>query len=66
MNMFRIAATAVREAGRRRIVWIALLAGAAFLSMYGLGLHFALGETSRAKTDRSTRYVAAIWPVRRP
>jgi Cu-processing system permease protein len=43
----RIAATAVREAGRRRIVWIALLAGAPFLAMYGLGLHFALRDISR-------------------
>jgi Cu-processing system permease protein len=44
MNIFRLAVTAVREAGRRRIVWIALLAGAVFLSMYGFGLHFALSD----------------------
>jgi ABC-type transport system involved in multi-copper enzyme maturation permease subunit len=47
MNILRIAATAVREAARRRIVWVALLAGAAFLSMYGFGLHFALRDIGR-------------------
>ncbi len=39
-----VAALTIRETQRRRILWVALLMGAAFLIVFGLGFHFILAD----------------------
>jgi Cu-processing system permease protein len=40
MRAWIIAAVTFREAGRKKILWMALFAGIAFLLLFGTGLHF--------------------------
>jgi Cu-processing system permease protein len=39
-----MASVAFREAARKRLLWMAFLAGAAFLALFGTGLHFILKD----------------------
>ena len=38
----------IRETQRRRILWVALLMGVAFLAVYGLGFHYIFVEVERS------------------
>ena len=44
MSLFIIAELTIREAQRRRILWVALIMGLLFLILYGTGLHFIIRE----------------------
>ena len=44
MPVFIIAELTIREAQRRRILWVALIMGLLFLILYGTGLHFIIRE----------------------
>jgi Cu-processing system permease protein len=47
MNILLIAQLTFREARRRKVMWAALIVGAAFLILYGVGLHFIYQELQR-------------------
>lgn len=42
-----MAAVTFREAARKKVLWMALVAGAAFLILFGAGLHFQAGDIAR-------------------
>lgn len=42
-----MAAVTFREAARKKVLWMALVAGAAFLALFGTGLHFQTGDLAR-------------------
>lgn len=42
-----MAGVAFREAARKKVLWMALIAGAAFLILFGVGLHFQAGDLAR-------------------
>jgi len=44
MKMLVMAGLTFREAGRKKLLWLALGLGGAFLALFGLGLHFILAE----------------------
>ncbi|MGB1250283.1 MAG: ABC transporter permease subunit [Candidatus Promineifilaceae bacterium] len=44
MPLFTIAELTIREAQRRRILWVALVMGLLFLALFGTGLHFIIRE----------------------
>ncbi|HLW76764.1 MAG TPA: ABC transporter permease subunit [Bryobacteraceae bacterium] len=46
MNLWIMAAITFREAARKRILWTALIAGAGFLVVFGIGLHFQMADFS--------------------
>src|SRR6266568_6497073 len=49
MGAWILAGVTFREAARKRILWMALLAGLAFLALFGTGLHFQMKDlASRA------------------
>lgn len=43
-TVLTITGLTIRETQRRRILWVALLMGAAFLAVYGLGVHYIFAE----------------------
>jgi Cu-processing system permease protein len=45
-----------REAARRKILWTALIAGAAFLAIFGVGLHLQMSEFQTRQTAPFLRY----------
>ena len=47
MAILIIAQLTIREAQRRRILWVALIMGILFLSLYGLGMHYIFREFER-------------------
>lgn len=51
MGTWVIAGVTFREAARKRILWMALLAGFAFLLLYGTGLHFNLKSLNAHKVS---------------
>lgn len=53
MKMLIMASLTFREAGRKKLVWLALGLGGAFLLLFGLGMHFILQEISE-----STRFTS--------
>ncbi|PYV23105.1 MAG: hypothetical protein DMG24_14815, partial [Acidobacteria bacterium] len=49
MGAWILAGVTFREAARKRILWMALIAGLAFLAFFGTGLHFQMKDlASRA------------------
>lgn len=50
-TIWTITRLTIREAQRRRILWVALVAAIAFLAIYGIGYHFILREV-QADIDR--------------
>src|SRR5262245_57085953 len=49
-TILTIARLTIREAQRRRVLWMGLVMGIAFLTVYGLGFHFVYDEI-RADVD---------------
>src|SRR5207249_12153716 len=45
-----------REATRRKIVWAALLAGGAFLTLFAAAMHFQAKDLARCNVPPSIRY----------
>ena len=52
----------IRETQRRRILWVALLMGIAFLALYGLGFHYIFAELE-AEIERGRGPGARFLPV---
>ena len=44
MGAWIMAGVTFREAARKKVLWMALLAGSAFLALFGTGLHFQLKD----------------------
>ncbi len=53
-----IASVTFREAARRKILWAALLAAAAFLALFGTGMHFQVKDPHFTKIPSVLRYQA--------
>ncbi len=53
-----IAGVTFREAARRKILWAALLAAAAFLALFGTGMHFQVKDPHFTKIPPVLRYQA--------
>jgi ABC-type transport system involved in multi-copper enzyme maturation permease subunit len=51
-----MAAVTFREAARKKILWTALLAGLALLTIFGTGLHYQIDDFSRRSTPPFIRY----------
>jgi Cu-processing system permease protein len=56
MNTWIIARVTFLEAARRKILWTALLAGAAFLALFGTGMHYQVRDLNAAKIPPLVRY----------
>ena len=56
MNMWIITRVTFLEAARRKILWTALLAGAAFLTLFGIGMHYQVKDLQGAKIPPLVRY----------
>jgi Cu-processing system permease protein len=48
MGMWIMAGVTFREAARRKILWTAVIAGAAILALFATGLHFQVKDASRS------------------
>ncbi|HET7101665.1 MAG TPA: ABC transporter permease subunit [Terriglobia bacterium] len=48
MGMWIMAGVTFREAARKRVLWMALVAGFAFLALFGTGLHFQVESLQKA------------------
>ncbi len=58
MQLWIIAGVTFREAARRKILWTALLAAAAFLALFGTGMHFQVKDSHFARIPPMVRYQA--------
>src|ERR1700688_4802261 len=56
MGVWIMAGITFREAARKKILWTALLAGAAFLLVFGIGLHFQVGDFRNSSVPPFLRY----------
>jgi Cu-processing system permease protein len=56
MGVWIMAGITFREAARKKILWTALLAGAAFLLVFGIGLHFQVGDFRNSAVPPFLRY----------
>src|SRR5882762_251434 len=56
MGVWIMAGITFREAARKKILWTALLAGAAFLLVFGIGLHFQVGDFQNSSVPPFLRY----------
>ena len=56
MGAWIMARVTFREAARRKILWTALLAGSAFLALFGTGMHFQLKDITRHSLPPFIRY----------
>jgi ABC-2 type transport system permease protein len=50
MGLWIMAGVTFREAARKRVLWMALVAGWAFLALFGTGLHFQVKDLSSGGT----------------
>ena len=51
MGAWIMAGVTFREAARKKVLWMALAAGVAFLGLFGTGLHFQVKDfTSRSSS----------------
>ena len=57
-QLWIIAGVTFREAARRKILWTALLAAAAFLALFGTGMHFQVKDSHFARIPPMVRYQA--------
>ena len=64
MGAWIMAGVTFREAARKKVLWMALLAGSAFLALFGTGLHFQLKDfASRTNPLIARQGVAALLMV---
>ncbi|MBZ5643545.1 MAG: ABC transporter permease [Acidobacteriia bacterium] len=56
MGAWIMAGITFREAARKKILWTALLAGAGFLLVFGIGLHFQVGDLKNSAVPPFLRY----------
>jgi Cu-processing system permease protein len=56
MGVWIMAGITFREAARKKILWTALLAGAAFLLVFGVGLRFQVGDFRNSSVPPFLRY----------
>ena len=56
MGVWIMAGITFREAAPKKILWTALLAGAAFLLVFGIGLHFQVGDFRNSSVPPFLRY----------
>jgi ABC-2 type transport system permease protein len=56
MNIWIIARVTFLEASRRKILWTAFLAGAAFLALFGIGMHYQVKDMQGANIPPLVRY----------
>lgn len=56
MGAWIMAAVTFREAARRKILWTAFLAGAAFLTLFATGMHFQVKDLARFSVPPFIRY----------
>jgi ABC-2 type transport system permease protein len=56
MNIWIITRVTFQEAARRKILWTALLAGIAFLTLFGIGMHYNVRDLRAAKLPPVMRY----------
>jgi Cu-processing system permease protein len=56
MGVWIMAGITFREAARKKILWTALLAGTAFLLVFGIGLHFQVGDFRNSSVPPFLRY----------
>ena len=50
-TILTIAQLTIRESQRRKILWVGLFMGVAFLTIFGLGFHFIFADMERASGD---------------
>jgi Cu-processing system permease protein len=55
-QLWIIAGITFREAARRKILWTALIAAAAFLALFGTGMHYQVRDTHFARIPLAVRY----------
>ena len=56
MGVWIMAGITFREAARKKILWTALLAGVAFLIVFGIGLHFQVDDFRNSSVPPFLRY----------
>jgi ABC-2 type transport system permease protein len=56
MGLWIMAGITFREAARKKILWTALAAGAGFLIVFGLGLHYQMADSARDHMAIFLRY----------
>src|SRR5260370_28149234 len=56
MNIWIITRVTLLEASRRKILWTALLAGAAFLTLFGIGMHYQVKDLQGSRIPPLVRY----------
>lgn len=56
MGVWTMAGITFREAARKKILWTALLAGLAFLLVFGIGLRFQVGDLRNSAVPPFLRY----------
>ncbi|MBZ5660833.1 MAG: ABC transporter permease [Acidobacteriia bacterium] len=56
MGAWIMAGITFREAARKKVLWTALLAGAGFLLVFGIGLHFQEGDFRNSSVPPFLRY----------
>jgi Cu-processing system permease protein len=56
MGLWIMAGVTFREAARKKILWIGLLAGIAFLALYGTGMHYQVKEFNERHVPSFIRY----------
>src|SRR5260370_542108 len=56
MNIWIITRVTFLEASRRKILWTALLAGAAFLTLFGIGMHYQVKDLQVSRIPPLVRY----------
>jgi Cu-processing system permease protein len=56
MGIWIMAGVTFREAARKKILWTALIAGAGFLLIFGIGLHVQLGDFRASAVPPFLRY----------
>ena len=55
MGVWIMAGVTFREAARKKLLWTALLAGFAFLALFGTGLHYQVKDLARANVPALVR-----------
>jgi Cu-processing system permease protein len=60
MGLWIMAGVTFREAARKRILWIGLLAGTAFLALFGTGMHFQIKDFQARAVSPFIRHQAMM------
>jgi len=56
MNLWIMAGITFRESARKKILWTAFIAGIGFLLVFGIGLHYQVGDFQRSTVPPFLRY----------